>query len=168
MPLRAPTVPPLSDLGTSSVDPFVAPSGPNVAETQSTGFADPAFLYAWQQKSGLIPGVWEGDRSTIDAIYAVALAYKTPPAAPTLTSLNPNTKLHGSPAFDMTLTGTGFAPGMSVIFGTVTETRVQVNSPTSAVVTVFPSWIPSAGTVNVSVKNGGGAAASATVAFTVT
>lgn len=151
------------------VDPFKAPTKPaNENERLSQGAQDPAFAYALQQNVGLLPPAWEGDNATLDAIYAIAKAYKTPPASPTLTSLSPNTAVHGAPAFLMTLTGTGFTPGSSVLFGTVTESRVTFVSATTLTVTIYPSYIPSAGTIQVSVKPGGGAAASANVPFTVT
>jgi hypothetical protein len=150
------------------VDPFKAPTRANENERLSQGYQDPAFLYAWQQNVGLLPPAWEGDNATIDAVYAVCQKFKTPPAAPTLTTLSPNTAPANSPAFLMTCTGTGFAPGAIVLFGVAPETRVTVVSPTSLTVTVYPGYIPLAGTVNVAIKNGGGAAASATVPFTVT
>lgn len=152
------------------VDPFNAPTKPaNQNELLSVGVStDPAFAYAVQQNIGLLPGAWEGDNATLDAIWAIAKAYKTPPTAPTLTTLAPNTAVNNAPAFLLTLTGTNFQPGLTVIFGVVTETRVTVVSPTSATVTIYPSYIPAAGAIQVSVKNGGGAAASANVAFTVT
>jgi hypothetical protein len=150
------------------VNPFSAPSLPNVAETQSLGFANAPFKYAWQQLSGKLPQAWEGDNAQIDAIFAIAQKFATPPTSPTLTSLAPNTAVRNTGPFLMTLTGTNFQPGLIVVFGSVIETRVTVVSTTSATVTVFPSWIPSAGTILVKARNGGGAADSATVNFTVT
>jgi hypothetical protein len=151
------------------VDPAKALTNPkNAAEQGSAGFQNPAFLYAWQQNAGKLPGTWEGDNATIDAIFAIAQKYATPPATPTLTTLSPNTKLHGSAAFTMTITGTGFTPGSTVIFGTVTEPRVTFVSATTLTVVIYPSYIPSAGTIQTSVKPGGGAAASNQLPFTVT
>jgi IPT/TIG domain-containing protein len=151
------------------VDPARALTNPkNAAEQASAGMQNPAFAYAWDQNKGKIPGTWEGDNATIDAIFAIAQKYATPPTSPTLTSLAPNTAVRGAAQFVMTLTGTNFQPGLIVVFGTVVETRVTVVSATSATVTVYPSWIPSAGTILVKVRNGGGAADSATVNFTVT
>ena len=149
------------------VDPFRAPTRANQNEALSQGFQDPAFLYAWQQNVGLLPPAWEGDNATIDAIYAIAQKFKTPPAAATLTSISPTTAVHGT-TFLMTLTGTGFAAGAIVLFGVAPETRVTVVSPTSLTVTCYGSYIPSAGSVNVTVKNGGGSAASAAQILTVT
>jgi hypothetical protein len=151
------------------VDPFKAPTKPrNENEVLAAGASDPAFAYAMQQFNGLLPPDWVGDNATIDAIWAIAKAYKTPPASPTLTSLAPNTAVNNSPAFVMTLTGTGFTAGSSVLFGTVTETRILFVSATSLQMVVYPGYIPAAGTIQVSVKPGGGAAASAQIAFTVT
>ena len=148
---------------------FAAPPSPNQAELLSQGYANPAFKYAFQQKQGLLPQTWEGDPAQIDAIFAIAQLMAAPPTAPTLTTIAPATAAAKSPQFVMTLTGTNFQSGMTVLFGAIApETRVSVDSTTSARVVVWPSWIPSAGTINVSVKNGGGAAASATKPFTVT
>jgi hypothetical protein len=152
------------------VDPARALTNPkNAAEQASAGLQNPAFAYAWDQNKGKLPGTWEGDNATIDAIFAIAQKYATPPTSPTLTTLAPNTAVHGAAKFVMTLTGTNFQPGLIVVFGTVApEPRVTVVSATSATVIVYPSWIPSAGTIAVKVRNGGGAPDSATVNFTVT
>ena len=151
------------------VDPFRAPTKPrNENEVLAAAASDPAFTYALQQFNGLLPPDWVGDNANIDAIWAIAKAYKTPPAAATLTSLSPNTAPAGSAAFVMTLTGTGFAANPVVHFGTVTETRILYSSATSIQMVVYPSYIPTAGTIQVNVQNGGGSAASANVAFTVT
>ena len=150
-----------------TVDPFLAPTRSNQNELLSQGFQDQAFLYAFKQHIGLFPPTFEGDNATIDAIYAIAKAYLTPPAAATLTSISPSTAVHGT-TFLMTCTGTGFAPGATVLFGVAPETRVTVVSPTSLTVTCYGGYIPAAGTVNVAVKNGGGSAASATKPLTVT
>jgi hypothetical protein len=150
------------------VDPFHAPTRANQNELLSQGYQDPAFLYAFQQNAGLLPPAWEGDNATIDAIYAIAKGYKTPPVTPVLSSISPSTVVHAAPAFLMTLTGTGFTPGSIVLFGVAPETRVTFVSPTTLTVTCYPGYIPAAGTVNVSVKPGGGAAASAAVPLTVT
>jgi IPT/TIG domain-containing protein len=151
------------------VDPAIALTNPkNAAEQASAGLQNPAFAYAWDQGKGKLPGTWEGDNATIDAIFAIAQKYASPPATPVLTSLSPNTKPNKSPAFTMTITGTGFTPGPSVIFGTVTETRVTFVSATTLTVVIYPAYIPSAGTIQTSVKPGGGAAASNQLPFTVT
>jgi len=151
------------------VDPATALTNPkNAAEQASAGFQNPAFLYAWQQNAGKLPGTWEGDNATIDAIFAIAQKYASPPATPVLTTLSPNTAVHGSPAFTMTITGTGFTPGSVVNFGTVNESRVTFISATTLTVVIYPSYIPSAGTIQVKVTPGGGAAPSNQLPFTVT
>jgi IPT/TIG domain len=151
------------------VDPFVARTTPlNIAETGSAGFQNPAFKYAFAQRAGLLPGAWEGDNATIDAIFAIAQLYATPPATPVLTTLAPATAVNNSPAFLMTITGTGFTPGATVVFGTVIEPRVTFVSATTLTVMIYPSYIPSAGTIQVKVRPGGGAADSNALSFTVT
>lgn len=150
------------------VDPRIAPSFLTQADVQSTGMQDAAFAYAYTQLSGKMAVVPDGDRATIDAIYAIAQQYKTPPATPTLSSLNPNTAVHGGAAFTMTLTGTGFTPGSSVVFGTLVESRVTFVSATSLTVVIYPASIANAGTIAVKVRPGGGAADSGSVNFTVT
>jgi hypothetical protein len=157
--------------GTSymEVNPAVALTSPkNANELASQGFQNPAFLYAWQQNAGKLPGTWEGDPDTIDAIFAIAQQYAAPPATPTLTSLAPNTVVHGGATFLLTLTGTGFTPGSSVVFGTVVEPRVTFVNATTLTCVIYSSYFPTAGTIVVKVRPGGGAADSAGVNFTVT
>lgn len=149
------------------VDPFKAPTRSNQNELLSAGFQDPAFLYAFKQNSGLLPPDFCGDNANIDAIYAIAQGYKTPPAAATLTSISPTTAVNNT-TFLMTLTGTNFAPGAVVIIGSTVETRVTVVSATSITCTIYGAYIPSAGSVLISVRNGGGSAASGTQTLTVT
>lgn len=149
------------------VDPARSPTKQLENERLSAGMADPAFAYAFYQNSGLLPPSWEGDNATIDAIYTIAQGYKSPPATPVLTTLSPNTAPAGTD-FLLTITGTGFTPGASVIFGTVTESRVTFVSPTSLTVWIYKSYIPLAGPIQVSVLPGGGAAASNQLSFTVT
>jgi len=150
------------------VNPALAPSLPNAADLTSAGMQNPAFAYAFAQKKGLLPPAWEGDPATIDAIFAIAQRYATPPASPALTTLNPSTALAKSPDFLLTITGTGFTPGSTVQFGSVTESRVTFVSATTLTVIIYSSYIPTAGTIQVSVKPGGGAAASNSLPFTVT
>jgi hypothetical protein len=59
----------------------------------------------------------------------------------------------------MTLTGTNFAPGAVVIIGSTVETRVTVVSATSITCTIYGAYIPLAGSVLISVRNGGGSVA---------
>jgi hypothetical protein len=150
-------------------DPAISPAHPrNATELASAGMQDPAFAYAFDQNKGRLPGAWEGDNATIDAIYAIAQSFKTPPATPVLSTLAPSTMAANSPAFLMTITGTGFTPGATVVFGTVIEPRVTFVSATTLTVQIYPSYIPSAGTIQVKVRPGGGAADSNALPFTVT
>jgi hypothetical protein len=151
------------------VDPFKAPTKPrNQNELLAASASDPAFAYAVQQNIALLPPDWVGDNATLDAIWAIAKTFRTPPTTPTLTSLSPNTAVNNTGPFLMTLTGTGFTPGSSVVFGTVVESRVSFVSATSLTCTIYGSYIPSAGPIAVKVRPGGGAADSAAVTFTVT
>ncbi|HET9376411.1 MAG TPA: IPT/TIG domain-containing protein [Chthoniobacterales bacterium] len=150
------------------IDPATAPSAPNQNEQLSQGMQNPAFAYAWTQNRGLFPPAFEGDNATIDAIFAVAQSFKTPPATPVLSSLAPNTSPANSPAFLMTITGTGFTPGASVVFGTIVESRVTFVSATTLTVQIYPGYIPTPGTIQVKVRPGGGAADSNALPFTVT
>jgi|SRR5712664_729891 len=151
------------------VDPAIALTNPkNAAEQASAGLQNPAFAYAWDQNKGKLPGTWEGDNATIDAIFAIAQKYASPPATPALTTLSPSTNPAKSAAFLLTITGTGFTPGSTVIFGTVTEPRTTFVSPTTLTVLIYPSYIPLPGTIQLSVRPGGGAASSNQLPFTVT
>lgn len=150
------------------VDPATSPSTPrNESELGSAGMQDPAFAYAFSQNKGLFPPAFEGDNSTIDAIYAIAKSFKTPPATPVLTALAPSGQAANSPAFLLTITGTGFTPGSIVVFGTVIEPRVTFVSPTTLTVQIYPSYIPAPGTIQVAVRPGGGAPDSNSLPFTV-
>ena len=76
-------------------------------------------------------------------------------AVPTVTSISPTSgpTTGGTP---VTITGTGFVSGATVMFGTVTATAVTVSSATSITAT---SPAESAGTVNVTVTTAGGTSA---------
>ena len=150
------------------VDPKIALSYPVLADQQSQGYADPAFKYAYNLLNEKLAVDLEGDSASIDAIFAIAQLYKTPPAAATLTSISPTTRLHGTGDFTMTFTGTNVATGLTVIFGTVTEPRVTVVNSTTATCIIYNAYYPSAGSITVKVQNGGGTAASAGQTFTVT
>lgn len=150
------------------VDPATSPSPRNEASAKSAGMQNPAFAYAFDQNKGLLPRAWQGDQAEIDAIFAIAQRYASPPATPTLTTLNPATKPAASSDFLLTITGTGFTPGSIVLFGTVTEPRVTFVSATTLTVVIYSAYFPLAGTIQTSVKPGGGAAASNQLPFTVT
>ena len=83
-----------------------------------------------------------------------ALASSTPPQ-PTITSITPTSGLT-SGGTSVSITGTGFTSGATVMFGTVTATAVTVSSSTS-LTAVSPA--ESAGTVQVTVTTAGGTSA---------
>jgi hypothetical protein len=88
--------------------------------------------------------------------------------APTLTSVTPNTVAEGSSNTTLTITGSGFAPGTSIHFGTVnlpatlvSSTQLTVNVPLSLLVSPYDT------TVAVSNPAPGGGVSS-TLPFTIT
>ena len=82
------------------VDPATSLANPkNAAEQASAGMQNAAFAYAFTQNKGLLPPAFEGDNATIDAIFAIAQRYASPPATPVLSSLSPNTVAHGARVF---------------------------------------------------------------------
>ena len=87
-----------------------------------------------------------------------ALASSTPPpptTSPTITSITPTSGLT-SGGTSVSIAGTGFTSGTTVMFGVVTATAVTVNSATS-ITTTSPA--ESAGTVNVTVTTAGATSA---------
>lgn len=88
---------------------------------------------------------------------------------PTLSSLSPASVVAGSGGFTLTLTGTGFVPGMQVTWSGQANLPATVSLPTSATVNVPAGYVAFAGTPLVGVSNpapGGGA--SGTLTFTIT
>ena len=85
--------------------------------------------------------------------------------APTVTSLNPNTKVNGSAAFTLTVTGTNFISGTTIFWGTTALATTYI-SATQVSATVTTAQLGTAGTVQVKVQNG--TLASGTSPFTVT
>lgn len=85
--------------------------------------------------------------------------------APTVTSLNPNTKVNGSANFTLTVTGTNFISGTTIYWG-ATPLATTYISATQVSATVTTAQLGTAGTVQVKVQNG--TLASGTSAFTVT
>jgi len=75
-------------------------------------------------------------------------------AAPTISSLDPNTITAGSPAFTMTVHGSGFASGASVKWNGTALGTVFV-SATQLTATVLASDVASPGTDHVTVTSGG-------------
>jgi len=85
-------------------------------------------------------------------------------AAPTISSLSPNTITAGSAAFTMTVNGSGFASGAAVKWNGTALGTVYV-SPTQLTATVLASDVASPGTNHVTVTSGG--VTSNSVNFTV-
>jgi hypothetical protein len=88
------------------------------------------------------------------------------PSAPTLSALNPNT----APAnVDVTvnMTGTGFDAGVKAVIGTTALSPMGTPTPSAFSVLIPAANIATAGTVQVSVKNGDGQLSNA-LNFTVT
>ena len=86
-------------------------------------------------------------------------------SGPTITSLTPATANAGDPGFSMTVVGTNFVPGASVLWnGTVLPSAFS--SATQLIASVPAINVASAGTASVTVQNPGGAA-STSQAFTI-
>jgi len=85
--------------------------------------------------------------------------------APTLTSLSSTSATHGGKAFTLTLTGTNFINGSTVMFGSATPVTTFV-SATSLTAAVTAADIAAKGAVNVTVVGPGGSTTSA-ITFTV-
>lgn len=89
-----------------------------------------------------------------------------PPAAPVLSTLTPNTAVHGGAAFDLVITGTGFSQGSKISFGTAVGDAVWI-STTQLKMTIAPAAYANAGTVQVTVMTRTGLSSNA-LSFTVT
>jgi hypothetical protein len=85
-------------------------------------------------------------------------------AGPAITSLSPNSATAGGPAFTLTVNGTGFASGASVLWN-ATSLSNSFRSATQLIASVPANLIASAGTASISVKSGG--VTSNSVSFTV-
>jgi hypothetical protein len=85
--------------------------------------------------------------------------------APTLTSLSSTSATHGGKAFTLTLTGTNFVTGSTVMFGSATPVTTFV-SASSLTAAVTAADIAAKGAVNVTVVGPGGSTTSA-ITFTV-
>lgn len=72
-----------------------------------------------------------------------------------ITSLSPNTAVHGGAGFTLTVNGTGFFKGCVVLWGTAVRATTFVSS-TQVTALILTADIASAGTVAVSVFNPGG------------
>lgn len=89
-----------------------------------------------------------------------------PPSAPVLSTLAPNTILHGGTGFDMTITGTGFTQGSKISFGTAVGDAVWI-STTQLLMHVGAAAYANAGTVQVTVMTRTGQSSNA-LPFTIT
>lgn len=89
-----------------------------------------------------------------------------PPAAPVLSTLTPNTAVHGGAAFDLTITGTGFTQGSKISFGAAVGDAVYL-SPTQVKMTIAPATYANAGTGQVTVMTRNGQSSNA-LTFTIT
>lgn len=76
-------------------------------------------------------------------------------AGPALTSLSPNSTTAGSPAFTLTVTGTGFASTATVLWNGSSSLSTTFHSATQLTATVPANLIASPGTASVTVKSSG-------------
>jgi hypothetical protein len=96
---------------------------------------------------------------------ANAYSYNTPPpAAPTISSVNPNSGTTGG-GTTVTIAGTNFSTGATVSFGGTQATNVNVTNTTTITATT-PSH--AAGTVNIAITNPDNQSATLTNSFTYT
>lgn len=75
-------------------------------------------------------------------------------AGPALTSLNPNTTSVGSPAFSLSIIGTGFGSSPTVLWN-ATALSVTSKSATQLTASVPANLVATAGTASITVKSGG-------------
>jgi len=91
---------------------------------------------------------------------------KATPYPPSLTSLAPNTVLHGSGNLAVTVNGKYFLPGATLKFGTSSYTPVFVSS-TQLTVTILAADLTTAGSKSVTVTDKYGRTSGA-LTFTIT
>ena len=87
---------------------------------------------------------------------------------PTISSISPNTKVIGSPNFTLTVTGTNFVSGESVIRWNGVNRTTTFVSATELTSTITAAEIATAGTLNVSVYNTCNLTNSSNQIFTIT
>jgi hypothetical protein len=136
----------------------VAVAGFTVVDAATSTFEVPAGA-----TSGFITVTTPGGSATSPGTFTVTV----PNPAPTLASLAPATVIAGNENFTLTVNGTGFVNGASVLFNGIALPTTLV-SPTQLTVTVPGNAVATAGTYAVTVTNpapGGGA--SPGLAFTV-
>jgi len=85
---------------------------------------------------------------------------------PTLSSLSPNTAVHGAASVALTVNGMLFQPGAKINFGATLYSPVFVNS-TQLTVTIAAADVATAGSKNVTVTSPSGQVSNALV-FTIT
>jgi len=90
----------------------------------------------------------------------------TCPTPPTVSSVSPNNKNEGSPATDVTVTGTNFLSGTSQALLGGSNRTTNVTSPTTLTMSLTTSDLSTDGNFNISVTNGLGCT-SETINFTV-
>jgi len=100
-----------------------------------------------------------------DSTSSLTSNYTVNPAPGTIASLSPSSAVAGDVGFTLTLTGTNYYNGSIVMWGATALTTTYVNA-TCLRAAVTTAQIAAAGTVNVSVKNPGGAV-SAVRSFTI-
>ena len=88
------------------------------------------------------------------------------PAAPTLTSLSPNSATAGGPAFTLTVNGSNFVSGSVVRWNGANRTTTFV-SATQLTAAITAADIAAAGSASVTVQNPGGTVSNA-LTFTIT
>lgn len=122
----------------------------------------PSATYPWEEEafkkevaSAGFPGSPQADSAWLSALYKFKSGTTTPPAAPTLTVLNPNS----TPAnanVTVAITGTGFDSGAKVMIGPTEVSPTGTPTPTDLSVLIPAADISIPGAVQISVKNGDG------------
>jgi len=100
------------------------------------------------------------------ALVVLLAAMSLPAAAQTITSLNPSTVTAGGPGFTLTVTGSGFAAGDTVLLNSSARPSTFV-TPLQMTATVFASDIAAPASLNISVTNGGGTVSPSATLFVV-
>lgn len=110
------------------------------------------------------------NRGALSPSQPYPVAGDTPPAAPVVTSLSPNTAVHGAQPVSVIITGTGFTRGSRVIsgggVGSPWDASAQYLSPTQLSFVIDPRGAI-AGAITVAVEDHG-VLSNTTVSFTFT
>jgi hypothetical protein len=107
------------------------------------------------------------NRFNIDDIGLTDYAISNP--APTLTSLSATSAVQGTSSLTLTLTGTGFATGTSVLWNGTSSLTPTIISSSSMSVVLSATQLATAGTFSVAVVNSApGGGTSSSISFTVT